>query len=215
MRVVRWSSRNSCSSASGSCGAAFHLVQHLQLPLQQGLVAPGQAAEDVADSLTQLRLPDRRLHRGPLHRGERVGGLGDLPGPGAERQRRRLGVHVHVVALAQPADHGGQALIGQGAHRLPEARQLAGDAVTEPEQQQGGDDDRGEPGPADEEQPEQDDVAFMAGALGHRLRGRVVSAWVNAATADPRPDCQAAGLTGIRAPGLVATIRSSIALKLV
>ena len=95
-------------------GAAFHRIEHPELPLQQRLVAPGQAAEHVADPLAQLGLADRRLHCRPLHRPEGVRDPGHFPGPGPQGQWRRLGRDIHVLTPPQPAHHRGQALIRQG-----------------------------------------------------------------------------------------------------
>ena len=110
----------------GILGAPLHLVQQLQLPLQQRLVAPGQAAEDEADPVPQPRLVDRGLHRRPLDHRERLRRLGHLTRPGAQVQRRRLGRHVHLVACAQAADHAGQPLAGhvRAAPRSPVSSRL-------------------------------------------------------------------------------------------
>ena len=59
-------------------GPSFHGVQQRQLPVQERLAAPGQVTEDVADALAELGLPDGRLHRRPLHRGEGLADLADL-----------------------------------------------------------------------------------------------------------------------------------------
>ena len=161
----------------GVFGALFHLVQQLQLPLKQRLVAPGQAAEHEADPLPQPRLVDRRLHGRPLDHRERLRGLGHLTRARTQVQRGRLGRHVHLVAGAQAADHAGQPLAGQHSRRAAQPGQLAADPVAEPEQQDGRHDDRDEPGAPDQDQAEQDNVPGVRLTLGYvepdgGLRGR-------------------------------------------
>jgi len=76
--------------------------------------------------------------------------------PGSIGQRSGVaGAAFHLVKHAQPA------------HCPVEPGQLAGDAVAEPEQQHGGCDDGGKPGPADDEQAEQDVAAGLGEARGH------------------------------------------------
>ncbi len=56
----------------------FQRVDQPELPLQQGLVAPGQAHEYLAEAVAQPCLPSRRPDRGLLQAGHRREGLGDL-----------------------------------------------------------------------------------------------------------------------------------------
>ena len=101
----------------------LHGVEQAQLPVQQGLAAPGQAQEDVADAAAQFGLLDRDAHGGLLHGVERLADLADLVA--SEVQRWRLGVHVHPLAVLQPLHHPGQAVGGQLMGRVAEALQLA------------------------------------------------------------------------------------------
>jgi hypothetical protein len=129
MRVVRWSSRNSSSSAR-VVGGSFHRVQHPELPVQQRLVAQRQVEEDLVDGLAQVRLADGRVHGRALHGGERLGHprhLGDL----ADGQRRRLRGHVDRVALAQPLDDVRQPLAGHGLGPVLQAGEVPADGPAE------------------------------------------------------------------------------------
>ncbi len=159
--------------------AALHLIKHAKLPLDQGLVAPGQAAEHVADALAELGLLDGGLNRGALHRGECLGGIGDLTGLGAQVRRGRLGRHVDVITGAQPAHHTGQPLAGQGAGRAAQPGQLAGHPVAEPQQQEGREDDHEQADAANGGQAPEDDSTLVvvirrdaqaAGLLGRQQR---------------------------------------------
>ena len=101
-------------------GATFHRVEQAKLPLQQRLAAPGKAAEDAAARGPELSLTDGRLDGRPLHGGERLGDLGDLPGTGTQRQRRRLGGDVHSFAVPQPAHDKREPFVGERAYRHEE-----------------------------------------------------------------------------------------------
>jgi len=50
----------------GVCGATLHRIEQAQLPVQQGLAAPGKAEEDVAYAAAQLGLLDGDPDRGLL-----------------------------------------------------------------------------------------------------------------------------------------------------
>jgi len=77
---------------------SLHGVEQRELPVQQGLAAPGQVTEDVTDAAPEPGLPGRGLDRGLLHRRECLPDLADLVGPG--RDRRGIGGYVDILADA-------------------------------------------------------------------------------------------------------------------
>ena len=103
IRVARWSTRNSSASSSESVARRSIASSRPELAVQQGLAAPGQAEEDVADAAAQLGLLDRDPHRGLLDRLNAWPDLADLVA--AEVQRWRLGVDVDPLAVLQPLHH--------------------------------------------------------------------------------------------------------------
>ena len=80
MRVVRWSSLNRSSSDVRIFDLALHRVEQAELAVQQGLVAPGEVEEDLADALAQRGLADRGLYGGAPYGGERPHDPVDLGG---------------------------------------------------------------------------------------------------------------------------------------
>ena len=143
MRVVRWSRRKSSASAVGIAGAALHGVEHLQLPVQQRLIAHGDVQEDLADALAQPRLVDRRRDRRPLHRGEGIGDGGDFP-DGARAGRRGFREDVHVLAAPEPADDPRQPFLRHLADGAVQSAEVPGDLAAEPDQEEHRHHDRGE-----------------------------------------------------------------------
>ena len=81
-------------------GPPFHLVEQGQLAVQQRLAAPGQAAEHVVEPLPQPGLFHGRPDSGLPDQVERLPDPADLVP--ADLQRRRFGIHVHVLAAPEP-----------------------------------------------------------------------------------------------------------------
>jgi hypothetical protein len=97
----------------GVGAADLQLVDHLELPLDQDLAAPGQVGEHVADASAQCRLAAGDPDRHPVHRVERLGQVPDLV-PGADLDRRgRLGLQVDLLAVLEALDDAGQPAPGR------------------------------------------------------------------------------------------------------
>ncbi len=108
MRVAMWSSLNERVERRGVVLVALEIVEQLQLPFHQALVAAGQVHEEVAHALAQQpRLLVRDLDGDRLHVVEGLGELADLI------LRRDLDARrLHVADVTA------------GAERLDQCRQL-------------------------------------------------------------------------------------------
>lgn len=100
-------------------------VDQPQLPLQQRLVPPGQADEDLAQADAQPGLTGGGRDRGPLQPADGRDGLVDLDAAGARPGRALLG-QPGVLAVPQPLHGLRQLLVGQPPGGLGEVGQIPG-----------------------------------------------------------------------------------------
>jgi len=145
-------------------GLLFQRVDQAQLTLQQRLVPPGQADEDLPDAVAQPRLAGRGGRSRVLQAGD--GGLrtGDLGRLGAQLQRDFGGYHL-LLSLAEPLHEPGHLLVGQ----VPGRRLQVGDvpretAREETHQRHAGDDDG--QADADDDHEIDDDLVVVLRGVG-------------------------------------------------
>ena len=119
---------------------ALQVVKQAKLPLQQGLVAPGQAHEHLADPAAQAGLGGGRGDRGPLHAGECLGRAGDLSDLHVG-DRGRVGLGRNGLPTVQPGHQVGEPLVREAPRRGLQAGDVAGHPAREPEHHHGRDED--------------------------------------------------------------------------
>src|SRR5713101_6175224 len=129
---------------------SFHCVEQLQLPGKQRLVPPGQAAEDVVDTLADLDLVDGGGDRRPGRGVERFAYLTDLIA--ARLQPRNLGADVDFLAGPQPADRGRQLLAREPDGRLTQVIELPDQPAAEDDADSNRSQDCEQPDAGDHEQ---------------------------------------------------------------
>ncbi len=157
-------------------GPALHPVQQRELPVQQRLAAPGQVPEHLADALAEPGLAHGRLHRGPLHLGEGVPHLADLPGLDRDVVQRVV-VHAHVHAGGELLDHPGQPVVGQVQGGPAQAGQLTHQPAAGQQRHDDGDHHGQQAEPAGQQQPQVGDPCLVLRLLAEcagRLRPGVL-----------------------------------------